>query len=165
MNVQIRHQKRTSLVFRLTADGATVLIPQALAPDSPQVQAFIAEALAKQPAPITLGEPISTDTVRKLVEAWQVRLKVKVTRLQLRAMTHKWGSVSSAGCLTLSLDLLMLPLPLVEYVVVHELVHLKFPNHDKIWKMHMSMYLPNWRDLDRQVQRFAPNGPGKEACS
>jgi predicted metal-dependent hydrolase len=42
-------------------------------------------------------------------------------------MRSKWGSISTAGILTLSGDLLYLPLELVKFVVVHELLHLKYP--------------------------------------
>ena len=70
-------------------------------------------------------------------------------------MKTKWGSVSAAGNLTLADDLRWLPLELLEYAIVHELTHLKFPNHAKGWKVSMSMYLPEWRQREQKLQAYA----------
>jgi len=42
----------------------------------------------------------------------------------------------------------------IEYVVVHELVHLKIENHGKLFEALMSQYLPNWRNLRKQLNDF-----------
>jgi len=49
-------------------------------------------------------------------------------------MRTKWASLSTAGRLTLATDLLCLPRELVEFVIVHELVHFLAPNHGKVFK-------------------------------
>jgi len=67
-------------------------------------------------------------------------------------MRNKWGSISTAGTLTLANDLLYLPVDLVEYVVVHELLHLKFPDHRKGWRVSMGMYIPDWQERERRLQ-------------
>jgi hypothetical protein len=60
-------------------------------------------------------------------------------------MRTKWASCSSRGTITLSRDLLKLPRDLVDYVVCHELVHLKIPGHGKGWQALMNIHLPDWR--------------------
>jgi hypothetical protein len=155
MNIQIRHQKRKSLAFKLTPAGAVVFVPDGVDPDSQPVQDFIAAALARLP-----HEPppprLQVDVIAELVERWQKRLGVSVTRLQIRTMRNKWGSISTAGTLTLAEELLDLPYELVEYVVVHELLHLKFPDHRKGWRVSLGMYLPRWREYEYRLQQYIP---------
>ncbi len=157
MNILIRRQKRKNLVFKLAYDRAEVLIPPTLTDDHPAVQSFITQSLVDISQPQLPSEHIEIGDIHTLVKQWSKRLKVTVRRLQIRAMTSKWGSISTKGNLTLSSDLCRLPLELVEYVVVHELLHLKFPNHSKGWKISMGMYLPAWRDLEQRLQQYAPH--------
>ena len=85
---------------------------------------------------------------------WCDKLDVAVTRVQVREMRNKWGSISTAGTLTLADGILSLPLDLAEYVVVHELLHLKFPDHRQGWQVSMGMYLPDWRERERRLQGY-----------
>ncbi len=152
MDVEIRKQRRKSLAFKLTPSGAVALIPAYLDGESPVVQRFIEDALANLPAAERRARPLDPDAVRALVADWAERLHVTVTRTQIRAMRNKWGSISTAGTLTLANDLLYLPVDLVEYVVVHELLHLKFPDHRKGWRVSMGMYIPDWQERERRLQ-------------
>lgn len=74
-------------------------------------------------------------------------------------MRSKWASMSTAGRLTLNTDLLALPRTLVEYVVVHELIHLLAPNHGKVFKSFLVAYLPDWRERDRALRDIGLDGP------
>jgi len=85
---------------------------------------------------------ITKDTILKLCDKWQKILKVKVNRIQIRKMKNKWGSCSSKGTLTLNEELTKLPLEYVEYVIVHELLHLIIPNHGRTFKTLLYTYLP-----------------------
>lgn len=82
--------------------------------------------------------------LRWAVRQWAARIGVRVKRIQVRALRSKWASMSSAGTLTLSTDLLQIPVELGEYVIVHELVHLLAPNHGKVFKSFMLAYMPDW---------------------
>lgn len=59
-------------------------------------------------------------------------------------MRKKWASCSTEGRLTFSRDLLAEPAEFREEVIVHELVHLLVPNHGKLFKASMRVYLPGW---------------------
>lgn len=152
VDVEIRRQRRKSLAFKLTPRGAVVLIPLHLAEDSPDVQRFIAEGLATLPALEHSAPSLPLEEIHQMVAAWSARLDVRVTRTQVRTMRTKWGSISTAGTLTLADDLLRLPVELVEYVIVHELLHLKFPDHRTGWRVSMGMYIPDWRARERRLQ-------------
>lgn len=161
MNVTVRRQKRKSLAFKVTPQGAVALIPTHLDADSPQVQAFIADALAKLPEPTDPADPTAKLTpaqVIALVQRWADTLHVHVTRTQIRTMRNKWGSISTAGTLTLAEELLALPEELVEYVVVHELLHLKLPDHRSGWQVSMGMYLSDWREREGRLAAYVVAG-------
>lgn len=92
------------------------------------------------------------DEMRWAVRAWAARMNVRVNVVHLRAMSHKWASMSTRGRLTLDAGLLALPKPLGEYVIVHELAHLLAPNHGRVFKSFMDAYLPDWHERERALQ-------------
>lgn len=85
------------------------------------------------------------DAVREEVERWAVRLRVCPTSVHVRPMVAKWASCSRAGRLSLSSDLLRQGRSFRDAVIVHELLHLRIPNHGRLFKSLMSAYLPDWR--------------------
>lgn len=95
------------------------------------------------------------DDLRWAVRQWAARIGVRVRRIQVRTMERKWASMSTAGSLTLNSEILMLPQPLGEYVIVHELVHLLAPNHGKVFKSFMYAYLPGWETRAQELRAWA----------
>jgi predicted metal-dependent hydrolase len=79
------------------------------------------------------------------VERWTTKLKVKPRRVRIQQMTRKWGSCSSGGAVTLAADLTAQDEGFQEFVIVHELLHLRIPNHGRLFKALMSAYVPHWR--------------------
>lgn len=150
------HQRRKSLAFQVTLAGIVVRIPAHLEPDSVEVQRFVVESLARLPQPGPVETPLTVEQVHELVACWAARLHVDVKRVQVRAMRGKWGSISTAGTLTLADDIQRLPPALAEYVVVHELLHLRYPDHRRGWRVSMGIYLPDWRERsDRLLHQHA----------
>lgn len=72
-------------------------------------------------------------------------LKVKPTQIRMQRMTRKWASCSSCGWVSFSLDLLKQPRSFQEYVIIHELVHFKVPNHGKLFQRLMDAFSPGWK--------------------
>jgi predicted metal-dependent hydrolase len=95
------------------------------------------------------------EDLRWAVRQWAARIGVRVTRIQVRELRAKWASMSTAGNLTLSRDLITLPRDLGEYVIVHELVHLLAPNHGKVFKSFMLAYLPDWEAREERISAVA----------
>jgi len=60
-------------------------------------------------------------------------------------MTRKWGSCSTGGIITLAYDLTDQPPGFQDFVIAHELLHLRVPNHGKLFKALMSAYVPGWQ--------------------
>lgn len=92
-----------------------------------------------------------SDEIRWAVRDWSVRIGVKLRQVHMRKMRSKWASISTAGRLTLSTDLVGLPTHLGEFVIVHELVHLLAPNHGKVFKSFMYAYLPDWEEREQRL--------------
>lgn len=161
-NIRIHRQNRRNLVMKRTPVGLVVFIPRWLKPDSPQVRQFIAAGVARLGLPAPAVEQTSRAELRALVDRWAERLGVQPGRVQFRAMYRKWGSCSSRGSITLNTALLSLPPALAEYVVLHELVHLRVFNHGKDFKALMSAHMPDWqerqRTLDTCLRADVPGG-------
>ena len=60
-------------------------------------------------------------------------------------MTQKWGSCSTGGIITLARDLADQRPGFQDFVIVHELLHIRVPNHGRVFKALMSAYVPDWR--------------------
>ena len=86
---------------------------------------------------------------------------VAVHEIQLRAMRTKWASLSTDGRLTLNDELLGLSDALCDYIIVHELVHLKVRNHGKLFKSLMYAYLPGWEEMERELGVIVKQQRGK----
>ncbi len=88
-------------------------------------------------------EMIPKEILRSEVEAWARRIKVEPKQIHIRPMTRKWGSCSTAGRVTLDTGLLTQPADFRRQVIVHELLHLRVPNHGKLFKALLRAYLGN----------------------
>lgn len=149
--IRIHRQRRRSMVMKRTPVGLVVFIPRWLKPNSPHVRAFIEEGIRKLGTPPPAPEQSSPDEIRALVRAWALRLGVEPGRVQFREMYQKWGSCSSRGNITLNTALCNLPCPLAEYVVLHELVHLRVFNHGKDFKALMAAHMPDYAEREKAL--------------
>jgi hypothetical protein len=95
---------------------------------------------------------VSRKTILELCEKWQKTLKVKINRIQIRKMKNKWGSCSSKGTLTLNEELMKLSLKQIEYVIVHELLHLIVSNHGRTFQTLLSIYLPEGEKIQGELK-------------
>jgi predicted metal-dependent hydrolase len=80
---------------------------------------------------------------------WAVRLKVNPRALRFEELRDRWGYCSPAGEVTLALDLVDKDERFQDYVIVHELLHLRVRSHGKRFWALLSAYVPDWRDLDK----------------
>lgn len=84
------------------------------------------------------------------VARWAERIRVKPRQIRVQRMRRKWASCSTRGTVSFSGDLLAQPKDFREYVIVHELLHLKVPNHGKLFKSLLRAYLPNYESIRPQ---------------
>lgn len=95
----------------------------------------------KNGLPPSLEESIPAELFKAEVRAMAARMEVEPQSITLRPMKRKWASCSSKGNLTFDLILLHQTALFRRKVIVHELLHLKVPNHGKLFKALEAMYL------------------------
>lgn len=80
--------------------------------------------------------------------------KSNAPRLQIRNMKTRWGSLSKGGILTLNIKLIAAAKECIEYVVVHELCHLKHANHDKAFYRLLETRMPDWQRRKQKLENM-----------
>jgi len=84
--------------------------------------------------------------VPPLIAKWEPRLGVKVARVFVQRMKTKWGSCNSRNRnIRLNTDLAKKPRECLEYIIVHEMVHLSERHHNDNFTALMNKYLPQWK--------------------
>lgn len=112
---------------------------------------------------VGLTDTSKKELVRSLVTAWfrrraqavfgevfagcsvrAERQEIHPSGFQIRKMTNRWGSCTAEGHILLNPDLIVAPLPCIEYVVVHELCHLREHNHGTDFYRLLTAMMPDW---------------------
>jgi predicted metal-dependent hydrolase len=92
------------------------------------------------------------DALPPLIRKWEQRLNVRVRGYYLRRMKTRWGTCNyRTGHVRLNTELVTKPAYLLEYVLVHEMVHLIVPNHGARFVALMNEHYPSWRDARAQL--------------
>jgi len=126
-------------------------------------------SLSEQPGQILLlrGELSDSDRLRRALRDWLVRyarrrfegplralgaqLGVAPGALQVRCQRTRWGSCSRHGTISLNACLLFQSPPVLRYLMIHELSHLRFMNHSAHFWDEVARHEPDWRALDREL--------------
>jgi predicted metal-dependent hydrolase len=87
-------------------------------------------------------------------------------RIVIRGQRTRWGSCSRKKNLSFNWKLIMAPEPVIEYVIIHELLHLKEMNHSKrFWEL-VAKYCPGWREHKKWLKQHEPDLTSKlPACN
>lgn len=90
--------------------------------------------------------------------AWATKIRVNPSGVKIAELATKWGSCAPDGVVTLAQDLVDMPEAFQDYVVVHELLHLRYRSHGKAFTAMMTALVPGWRELEasspvREVRR------------
>ena len=88
-----------------------------------------------------------------LIKKWESKLDVKLREFKIRKMKTRWGTCNpSAGRIWFSLMLAKQRPEIIEYIVVHEMVHLLEASHNKRFYRLMDSFLPNWKELRKELR-------------
>ena len=85
------------------------------------------------------------ELVAMLVEEEAPEIGVSPARIQIRDQRSRWGSCSTRGTLSFNWRLVLAPFDVLDYVVVHELCHLREPNHSRRFWSLVEKRRPDWR--------------------
>lgn len=84
---------------------------------------------------------------------WCARRRLPKPTLRLRTMAKRWGSALKDGTICLNPELIKAPSACVDYVIAHEVCHLKHPNHGtEFWRL-LDQVRPGWRHLKERLER------------
>lgn len=89
------------------------------------------------------------------INKWEKIMGVEVSEFGIKKMKTKWGTCNpEARRIWINLELAKKPLECLEYIVVHEMVHLLERNHNERFIAYMNKFLPKWRHLKEELNRL-----------
>lgn len=113
------------------------------------------------------------DSVKRVVDKWYRDQAEKVFReyldkglaimsdhdlrtpmLKIRNMKNRWGSCTRAGIITLNLRLIYLPEVCIEYIIMHELCHLRYLNHSRFFYAFLYSCMPDWKERKKILESY-----------
>lgn len=127
--------------------------------------------LTDQELLVRVPDPRNRESIRKTVGSWVLeearslfthRMETlvrstpalglqRLPTLSLRRMKSRWGSCSPRGRILMNTHAVKLPLPLVDYILMHELCHLKVPDHSQAFWTHLGACMPDWERRKRAL--------------
>jgi predicted metal-dependent hydrolase len=94
-------------------------------------------------------------TIPKMIEKWEKIIGVKTNEFGIKKMRTKWGTCNTeAKRIWINLELAKKPLECLEYIIVHELVHLLERSHNDTFKNYMNEFMPKWRFYRDELNRL-----------
>ena len=91
----------------------------------------------------------------ELIAKWEPKLGVKVKAYFLQRMKTRWGSCNvRAGHIRLNTELVKKPRDLLEYVLVHEMIHLLEPTHSERFVSLLGRHYPSWREARAELNEL-----------
>ena len=111
------------------------------------------QAQKKQELPEIDREVARKVLCRRIGELAQLH-KFVYNRVSIRKQKTRWGSCSSKDNINLNMNLLHLPSELMDYVLLHELVHTRVKNHSKDFWDELDTIVPNSRQVDRRLKDY-----------
>lgn len=125
--------------------GGRLLVEVPEPKDPAQVRSVVATWLRDR-ANVVIRARLENLTVQPAFEG------LRPSAVTLRTMRNRWGSCSAGGRLLLNTGLVALPVSLIDYVLAHELCHLRVPKHDARFERLLARVMPDWRARHRRLQ-------------
>ncbi|MFW3440668.1 M48 family metallopeptidase [Aliarcobacter butzleri] len=89
-----------------------------------------------------------------IVETFSKKMDLYPTSISYRKNKRTWGSCNFKNGLNFNILLMKFPLEIMQYVVIHELSHIKHKNHSKnFWNL-VEKYCPNYKQIEREFKNF-----------
>jgi hypothetical protein len=120
---------------------------------------------------VTCRGEASPEKVRRLLDGWYLekarmkfaesldlcfspfqRMGCKKPSLRIRRMKTRWGSLSHSGAMTLNRELIRAPRECIDYVITHELCHLKHKNHSPAFYRLLEQAMPDWEKRKHRLE-------------
>ncbi len=96
--------------------------------------------------------------IPSIIEKWEKSLNVKVDEWQVKQMKTNWGTCNiEKKRILINLELAKKPLHCLEYVILHEMVHLLERHHNERFLYYMDSFLPNWKQIRTELNKLPVN--------
>jgi len=92
------------------------------------------------------------EIIPPLVKRYSEEMDLYPNRISFRKNRSRWGSCSSRNNLTFNTMLIQTPPPFIEYVVVHELAHIRHKNHSRAFWSLVHDILPDYKQREKQIK-------------
>jgi hypothetical protein len=90
--------------------------------------------------------------VERVLPIWEKRTGLKATSWQTKYMTTRWGTCNKeTGKIWLNVQLAKKTLECLDYIILHELIHLEEKNHNERFILLMDKHMPNWREVRKTL--------------
>jgi predicted metal-dependent hydrolase len=94
------------------------------------------------------------EQIHSLIGKWKEKMKVSISSYGIKQMKTKWGTCNiEAKRICINLELAKKSLPCLEYIVVHEMVHLLERHHNDNFVAYMNTFLPQWKALKTELNK------------
>jgi predicted metal-dependent hydrolase len=80
------------------------------------------------------------------LEKYSKKLGVRVKRMIVKNLKNRWGSLTKSGVINLNLNLIKAPEDIIDYIILHELCHLKIKEHSHHYWDLVHRFMPNYQD-------------------
>jgi predicted metal-dependent hydrolase len=120
---------------------------------------------------VTVIGDITSERIKAILKGWYIqKARTKFTeafeqqwsyfqkiistkpRIQIRVMRKRWGNLANKGLLTLNTDLIRAPRECIDYVITHELCHLKYPDHNAGFYKMLEKVMPDWEKRKHKLE-------------
>lgn len=139
---RLRVQRSDEVSVKLIGRFLNAYVPM---PEEPRVVKNALDAWYRAHA-----EPVFHARMRHCLEA-APSLRASLADIRIRPMKNRWGSCSRAGTITLNIELIKTPLHCIDYVIMHELCHLRVHDHSPAFFRLLDRCMPDW---ERRKQRL-----------
>jgi hypothetical protein len=96
----------------------------------------------------------ATEKITPRLERLSQKTGLSYEGVQFRKMNRRWGSCTGQNRIILNTEAVKLPFSLIDYLLVHELVHTRVKDHSKAFWAELSRHVRNWRTLDARMQEM-----------
>lgn len=97
------------------------------------------------------------EELSELVKFYAEKLGVEYHKITIRNQATRWGSCSSKGNLSFNLRIMCAPKEMIEYVVLHEVMHLKHFNHSQAFWSAIEEIMPNYKECVNYFKQYGQN--------
>ncbi len=136
-----------SVRTRIAKDTIKVYIPDNLTPESPDVIKKTTKACER-------ALLIECDNLlQSRLKSLSLRYELPYRSLNFKKLKRRWGSCDSQKNIVINIYLMQLPWELIDYVLVHELVHTKHMHHQTTFWNTVAEILPNYKELKKEIKK------------